>query len=309
MILCIGTTPAAQRVMVFGKLEQDGVNRARATLDGAAGKSINVAKVLATLGARTLATGFAGGTRGRELLESILAKGVEVEFVTVTPSTRQCISVVDESTHSVTELVEESKPVAPADYASLNALITKFIPSSQAVVMSGSLTPGGPVDFYKHITRQANAAGMLSVVDAQGAPLSEALAAQPGLIKPNRRELAATVQRELATESDLVAAMHDLHKRGAARVVVTGGKLPTLALVGERLWRIHSPPISAVNPIGSGDAFTAALVWRLVQKDDLGEACRWAAAAGAANALTLIPGELDRRDLDRLLPEVKVELL
>ena len=50
MILCIGTTPAAQRVMIFRKLVLEGVNRAVLTLDGVAGKSVNVAKVLHALG-------------------------------------------------------------------------------------------------------------------------------------------------------------------------------------------------------------------------------------------------------------------
>lgn len=307
MILCIGTTPAAQRVMVFGKLEQNGVNRARATFDGAAGKSINVAKVLATLGARPVATGFAGGTRGRELLELVSSKGIDVDFVKVGADTRQCISVLDESARTVTELVEESKPVPAVEYASLMRIIQKHLPGCDAAVMSGSLTPGGPVDFYRKITQQANQAGKLSVVDAQGPPLVEALAAEPGLVKPNLRELAATVQKQLERESDVIAAMRELQRRGAVRVVVTAGKLPTLALANDRLWRIQSPEISVVNSIGSGDAFAAALVWRLVENEELGEACRWAAAAGAANALSVMPGDLDRQEVERLLPKVKVE--
>jgi tagatose 6-phosphate kinase len=165
------------------------------------------------------------------------------------------------------------------------------------------------VDLYREITLQAKAAGILSVVDAQGLPLVEALAAQPGLVKPNRQELAATVQRSLSSESEIVAAMHEVRKRGAVRVVVTSGKAAALALQDEQVWRIQPPSISAVNPIGSGDAFTAALVWRLVQKENLGEACRWAAAAGAANALSAMPGELDRDDVERLVNEVKLEKL
>jgi fructose-1-phosphate kinase PfkB-like protein len=61
-----------------------------------------------------------------------------------------------------------------------------------------------------------------------------------------------------------------------------------------------------VNPIGSGDAFTAGLIWRLVRGDDLGEACRWGSAAGTANALTAMAGEVNRADVDRLAPEVDV---
>jgi 1-phosphofructokinase family hexose kinase len=309
MILCIGTTPAIQRVMVFAKLELDAVNRAMETQDGFAGKSINVAKVLAHLGQRAFATGFAGGERGRELQSAVTARGIESEFVTVSPTTRQCVSLLDQSTGMVTELVEESGAVTPSDYTALEVIVNKRLSTCQAVVMSGSLTPGGPVDFYKRITRAANQHGILSMVDAQGPPLIESLEARPGLVKPNRRELAATVQRALRTEEELIAGMHEVQKRGARQVVVTAGNEPTLATDGHDLWRIHSPKIKPINPIGSGDSFTAALVWRLTQKEPLGEACRWAAAAGAANALSLMPGELNPRDVEQLAEQVKVEKL
>jgi fructose-1-phosphate kinase PfkB-like protein len=157
------------------------------------------------------------------------------------------------------------------------------------------------------ITEQGNVLGALTVVDAQGAPLVEALPGKPGLVKPNRAELAATVKRGLKTEPEVIAAMREVQQRGAARVVVTAGKEPSLALAGETVWRIQSPNIRTVNPIGSGDAFTAGLVWRLTKKDHLGEACRWAAAAGAANALSAMPGDLRKEDVEQLVSEVNVE--
>lgn len=309
MILCIGTTPAAQRVMIFRKLELDKVNRALKTLDGIAGKSINVAKVLATLGAQPVATGFVGGERGTEIARQLASRKIETDFVLVRSLTRQCITVLNECTEEVTELVEESQGVALEDYDALEAIIEKRLPGCRAVVMSGSLTPGGPVEFYQKITRKANVLRIISIVDAQGAPLMQALEVRPGLVKPNRQELAATVGHSLNTESEVITAMHDVRQRGAERVVVTAGKSPALALDAEHLWRIEPPTVRVVNPIGSGDAFTAGLVWRLVQKDDLGQACRWAAAAGAANALSAMPGDLERNDVERLADQVKLTKL
>jgi tagatose 6-phosphate kinase len=309
MILCVGTTPAAQRVMVFRKLQTDAVNRAANTLDGAAGKSVNVAKVLAKLGAQPVATGFVGGVRGDGLLQVLASRGIDAEFVKVSAPTRQCISVLDQATRTVTELVEESQAVGLADYEKLREIIRTRLPKCEAVVMSGSLTPGGPVDFYRMITEQANARGILSIVDAQGPPLIEALMAKPGLVKPNRLELSATVQRSLDNEAAVISAMDEVRKRGARRIVVTAGKSAILAMDNDALWRIHSPVIEAVNPIGSGDSFTAGLVWRLTQNESLGEACRWAAAAGAANALSVMPGDVDKRDVERLLGEVKIQRL
>jgi tagatose 6-phosphate kinase len=103
--------------------------------------------------------------------------------------------------------------------------------------------------------------------------------------------------------------MRSLHERGAQNVVVTAGKEPTIAFDGKSFWRIVGPDIRAVNPIGSGDAFTAGLAFRLVQGDDLGEACRWGSAAGAANALTLMAGEAEVKQIERLVRLVRIETI
>ena len=307
MILCIGTTPALQRVMIFGKLTLDSVNRASKTLDGVAGKSVNVAKVLHALGERVLATGFLGLEHGAEIAKDFDSRGISHEFVTVPGRTRQCTTVIDESTGAITELVEESHRAPEAAYEKLLSIVRKRATGCGALVMSGTITPGGPTDFYRQCTKIAHEAGSIPVVDAHGPVLLEALKAHPGLVKPNRTELSATVGRKLENETDVITAMREMHDRGAKRVVVTAGKNPTLAFDGESIWRVESPVIPAVNPIGSGDAFTAGLVWRLVQGDNLGESCRWAAAAGTANALTVMAGELDKIDVERLAGKAKVE--
>jgi tagatose 6-phosphate kinase len=307
MILCIGTTPAVQRVMIFRKLVLDSVNRAATTLDGAAGKSTNVVKVLKALGEDPVATGFLGGDRGEFLRSILAARGIELDFVTVATLTRECVTVIDEASGAITELVEEGRPVEGSDFDSLRAIIRKRMPGCSAVVMSGTITPGGPVALYAECTRFAHETGALAVVDAQGAPLIEALKARPGVVKPNRTELAASVGHELPDDKAVISAMRELFERGGQRVIVTAGKDPTLAFDGLHCWRIVAPRITAVNPIGSGDAFTAGLVWRLVRGEDLGEACRWATAAGAANALTLLAGEVNREDVERLVREVSVE--
>ena len=155
----------------------------------------------------------------------------------------------------------------------------------------------------------AHEAGAIAVVDAQGPALLEALRAKPGLVKPNRSELAATLGRELKDEAAVRSAMRDLCERGAERVAVTAGKDPGLAFDGQRWWRFHAPRIEAVNPIGSGDAFAAGLVCRLLHGDDLGEACRWASATGAANALTLLAGDVRQEDVEQLRERASLETL
>lgn len=291
--------------MVFKQLTLDQVNRACITLDGAAGKSVNVAKVLHALGAEPFATGFLGGIRGEQLRQKL--EGIPLDFVIVATPTRECVTVIDEATGKITELVEESRPVDPSDYQKLLVIFQKHIPQAQAVVMSGTIASGGPADLYFRCALLAHQAGVMSLVDASGLALMEALKASPGLVKPNRAELEATVGSELRGERALMNAMRELHARGAQRVVITAGSDPTLAFDGNHFWRVKAPQVSPLNPIGSGDAFTAGLAWRLTQGDGLAEACRWASAAGAANALTAMAGEVNRQDVERLAPAVQVE--
>jgi tagatose 6-phosphate kinase len=294
--------------MVFRKLTLDAVNRAVTTLDGVAGKSVNVAKVLKALGERPVAVAFLGGDRGEQLRAELEARGIELGFVKVAGRTRQCTTLLDTTAGTQTELVDESQPVAAADYDELMRIIRLRVKGCRAVVMSGTITPGGPVDLYFQGTCMAREIGAFTVVDAQGAALLEALRAKPGLVKPNRSELAATLGRELKDEAAVLSAMRQLCERGAQRVVVTSGKNPALAFDGQRWWKVHAPRIDAVNPIGSGDAFAAGLVWRLLRGEDLGEACRWASAVGAANALTMLAGEVRRDDVELLAEKARVEL-
>jgi len=200
-ILCIGTTPAAQRVMIFRKLTPDTVNRAMTTLDGVAGKAINVAKVLKALGADPIVTGFLGGQRGEFLRAAMAEKQIESDFVTVRAPTRQCITVIDESAGTHTELVEESRPVGPTDFGKFMAIVRQHIAGCGAAVMSGTIASGGPATLYHDCVRLAEDVGALSVVDAQGAALTEALKAKPGLVKPNRLELTATTGRALKCDT------------------------------------------------------------------------------------------------------------
>ena len=293
--------------MVFRGVTLDAVNRAATTLDGIAGKSINVAKVLKALGESPIATGFIGGDCGLRIEASLADRDIETKFVEIVPETRQCTTMIDESAGTITELVQESDPVSKSKYRELFYAVRKQASRCSAMVISGTLTPGAPVDFYQQCVQLAVKWNLLSVVDAKGPALVEALKACPGVIKPNRSELEMTVGRKLANESEVMAAMRELCDQGALRVIVTSGKEPTLAFNGSQFWRIHAPKIPTVNPIGSGDAFAAGLVWRLLRGADLGEACRWACATGAANALTLMAGEVRRKDVQRLAAEVKVE--
>jgi len=307
MILCLGTTPALQRTMIFQHLAINGVNRASQSIESPAGKSVNVAKVLAALGDAPLATGFLGGHHGQLLRQYLDTATIPHDFVTVAPQTRLCITLIDRSNQTHTELIEESLPLDPPDFLALLDKLNTLLPRAEILTLSGTLPPNAPADFYARCVSLANQASVPVILDAHGPPLLAALPARPTIVKPNRSELARTLNLTLDSDSALRDASRRLTDLGAHTVIITLGPDGALAFHSRRFYRITPPHIHAVNTIGSGDAFTAGLASALAKSQPFPDALRLAAACGAANALTDLCGHVNPPDVSRLLPQISID--
>jgi 1-phosphofructokinase family hexose kinase len=308
MILCLGTTPTVQRTMVFSKFTLDIVNRAREVTEYASGKSANVARILHGLGLEVLELGFLGGRRGEFFREDFSRAGIPHDFVTVPAQTRLCTTIIDEPSGVVTELVEESPALPPEAYEALFAKYAAALKEAQIIVLSGSLPPGAPQDFYARCVRSAGPQRPV-ILDAVGQPLLEALPQRPTVVKPNVSEMARTLGMPIDTDDAIREGMKRLVQLGAGWVIVTRGKADTLISDGKNFWRIDTPSVKVISPIGSGDAFAAGLTAGLVREQNVPEACRLAVACGAANAMTPHSGHLNVVDVQPILDRVKLETL
>jgi len=304
MILFTGTTPTVQRTMLFDNLSINSVNRASSVHEYASGKSINAARVAHALGQPVLATGFLGGDGARIVRADLSASAIPHAFVEVDAPTRLCITAVDRAGGTATELIEESSAVAPAAYAELLERITQLAASAQMLVMSGTLPPGAPPDFYARAIAAASRARC--IIDARGPALEAALTRRPFLVKPNRAELAETLDAEIDDEASLRGAMRELAARGARWVVVTDGTSPTFVTNGSRFWRIDVPRVRAISAIGSGDAMAGGIAVGLARGMDVPDACRLGSACAAANAMTPYAGHVDAGEVDRLRDAIVV---
>jgi tagatose 6-phosphate kinase len=108
-------------------------------------------------------------------------------------------------------------------------------------------------------------------------------------------------------ERDLVAAAHELCRRGAAWTLVTRGAAPAVLCNGREAWTFQVPQVRAINPIGSGDALAGGVAVALARGDGTVQACRLGIACGAANAMTLLAGQVRRSDVEALVAQVQVQ--
>ena len=305
MILCLGTTPVFQRTMVFDRVTLDRVNRAVQVSDYASGKSINVARVIHTLGRDVLATGFVGGARGEALCRDLDRAGIKHDFVAVAPETRQCVTVIDRSAGTATELVEESSPVGALAWKTLETKLYEQLGEANVWVFSGTLAPDAETDFYARwlpLTRQR---GAKVIVDVVGQPLRAAMRHPNAILKMNRDELGVTIGEDLSDESALLHAMLR-HAPPEGYLIVTLGAAGAIAGDGRRCWQGTSPKITPVSAVGSGDSFAAGLAVALSEGGEIADAMKLAIACGAANALTPLAGHVDPSTVERFQSEVRV---
>src|SRR5689334_9420644 len=121
MILCVGTTPAVQRVLFLNSFELNRDNTAVSAQECAAGKAVNAARVLKTLGESPLVLGFVGGDTGAFIETDLDAFGVSHSFVRVSDATRVCFTLLDRAAFTATELVESPTRVEGSAWDELRA--------------------------------------------------------------------------------------------------------------------------------------------------------------------------------------------
>lgn len=291
--------------MIFERVALDSVNRAIEVREYASGKSPNVARVLKSLGGDPLEIGFAGGTRGKFLVDDLTNAGISCDFMQIESQTRLCTTVIDRSSGFATELVEEHAAVPDDAWEEMDRKLRERLTASRTWIFSGSLPTRAPPDFYARWAPLARERGATYILDARGEAMRQALRLGGFIAKLNRDELADTLRQPIDSESALHESLRRIVPAGGAAIVTLGAR-GALACQGDQIWRITPPAIEAVSPIGSGDAFSAGLAHALERGESFADALSLAAACGSANALTSRAGFLDPQDVRRLRAEVVV---
>lgn len=287
-MIVVGLSPAWQRTLSFRHLTLDAVNRAEDVAAYASGKVVNVALVLRQLDAPFRAFSVHGGVTGRRLADDLASLDLLFHWTETASETRVCSTLLDRSSGTVTELVENAGPLTDDEWEAVLDTIRQQASTDEPIVVSGSLPAGVPVSFVRDCCR----AGGNAILDVRGAELREALEVRPLLIKPNREELAMTVGHPVDDEADVWKGMHSLADAGAANIVVSQGGGPLWGLLEGRRYRFQPPAVGVVNPIGSGDALTAGIAWGVTNGLPMVDAVRFGVACGTINTLAARPGFL-----------------
>jgi tagatose 6-phosphate kinase len=307
MILCVNPNAAVDRTAVVENFRLNAIHRPVFELALPGGKGVNVARVAQVLGQEAVVTGWVGGHAGLFIEDGLRAEGIHTAFIHTAVESRECFSILDSASGTMTEIYEKGRPVAPEELEAFYSLFREWLPKVRMVTLSGSLPPGVPGNFYARLIAMAREAGVPAALDSAGEALRGGLeSSPPDLLKCNRAELSGLVGRPLERLEDVRAAVKDLAGRKCGRVAITLGRTGAIAADGEKTWLAQAPSIEAVSAVGSGDAFLAGMACGLLEDKPFEEALRLAVAAGSANALQIGAGRLHADDVKTLLGQVVV---
>jgi 1-phosphofructokinase family hexose kinase len=313
MFLCVSMNPAVDWRLKLPRLQTGAVNRVTEARAAPGGKAAHVAMVLQTLGAKPTWLGFAGGTTGKVLVEGLREMGIQAEAVSTAGSTRMNLEMIDQN-GTVTEVLEPGPCVSKSELQSTETAFERLLSGrtdDATVLLSGSLPPGAPRDYYASLISRAHKHGSRVFLDTSGEPLKLALREHPDFVKPNQEEAESLTGSPIQGPSSAGKALRQILQAGTAAGAISLGAQGLVwrsTGAGDVLFaRVPEQP--AQSCVGSGDATLAGFAFAAAHGLNPTESLRLAAACGAANCLADGPGRARAADIARLKEEIRIEKL
>jgi 1-phosphofructokinase/tagatose 6-phosphate kinase len=278
----------------------------------AGGKGVNIARTLKALGQPVIATGFAGGSTGTHIVEQLTEESILNDFVRIREESRTNTSVLDPTTGAQTEINERGPSVTAREVELFRDKLLYLARGAAMVVFAGSLPRGVEPDFYASLIGDLKRSDVLTVVDADGEPLRQAVRAEPDLVSPNAIEAEELVGHEFASDEDRANAVGEIVALGPHEAIMTlpDGCFAQVLIDGQHV--LKRARIARLEPIakrGSGDAFLAGFLAARYEGRPPDQCLRFGVACGAESTGRFGAGLLELREARKLMGDVELTLV
>ncbi|MFP5415954.1 MAG: 1-phosphofructokinase family hexose kinase [Actinomycetes bacterium] len=302
MVVTFTANPSIDRTVLLEQpLARGEVQRAASATQQAAGKGVNVARVVRDGGCRVSVVTAALDASYRSISEQV-ADSLPLSGVALVGDQRVRVNTTVTEPDGTTTKINEPGPALTAEQ--IEEATSRLVEASRGaawVALSGSLPPGAPVDWYARLVTALKPLGCKVAVDTSDAALDAVLDALPAsafdLIKPNSDELAQLTGGDAAAfedaasrgeVADIVAAASRLRDRGIANVLVTLGGSGAVLVNAAGAWHASAPKVTVKSTVGAGDSSVAGFI--LADVADKSPADCLASAVSYGSAAASLPG-------------------
>jgi D-beta-D-heptose 7-phosphate kinase/D-beta-D-heptose 1-phosphate adenosyltransferase len=279
------------------------VQRSETNIGGAG----NVARNIASLGARCIFVGLVGEDEAGVRLTAALAQDKLIESVLVAdptrPTTRKVRFVSEHfSSHMLRADWEMAQPASPDIEQKLIEAILPRLPEADIVLLSDYAKGVLTARVIRNVIDAARKLGRRVIVDPKS--LNLAIYRGATLLTPNRKEFAEATRSRADTAQDIAAAAQDAMQLADCEAMLVTQSEQGMTLVTRKGDAIHVPaqPVKVRDVSGAGDTVAAVLAVTLAAGADWETALRMANAAAAVavgkkGTATVTSSELRRKIL------------
>ena len=306
LIFCTALNPALDVIYKLDHFQSGSTTGDTSAISVPAGKGINVARVMATLGEDVCVTGLMPENDLKRSTEFLDRLGIDQCFLPIPGNMRINTTILETNTRSVTHLNSVSTVMPAGIQDEYVAHFKKKLKSDDLYCFSGSLPVGFESSIYGELIRLCSENGCNSLLDTRDEALKFGLRSRPEMIKPNIDELEKFFGEQICGVHHIALKGKRLIDMGISYVFISLGADGMIAIHGNDCLLCSAPHISVVDCVGCGDALVAGLIVGKKRNFSFSEMCRMAVACGTSKALHEGPGVVTRDEVSQLMEDVHI---
>ncbi|MBK8556548.1 MAG: 1-phosphofructokinase family hexose kinase [Lewinellaceae bacterium] len=304
LIVTLTLNPALDKSSSVEQLTPESKLRCSPVKTDAGGGGINVSKGIHKLGGKSTAVFPAGGATGLLLSSLLEQEGIATRALKVQGDTRENFSILETSSNLQYRFTMPGLPITVEEADACLELVAELKPD--ILVVSGSLPPGLPSNYYQKVAGFSKYINAKMVLDTSGVPLRAAAHEGIFMLKPNLGELSAMAGVEKLEMNQVDdAALQVVHQGMCEVVVVSLGAQGALLATKDGFEHIPAPMVRKTTTVGAGDSMVAGMIWAMSEGKSYKEMVQTGVACGSAATLNTGTELFFPADVHKLLSWIK----
>lgn len=306
MILSVTINPLLERRYFFKRITERSGKRATHQELRAGGKGINISRQLNNLNINNHSFLFLGGKNGKLLREVLQQEKIEFTSTPTKSETRDGFVVVNESNNNVTSYFGINSQITFDEVEAFKSKLNKMIMNCEVVVFSGSSPCMLADSIFPYGIEIANKYDKISVCDTYGPHLKNCIESSPTIAHNNITELEKTFNISLNDEKSKLEYLDSLYKKNIKQVYLTDDENPFYASNFDFHFKIFPPQINKVDSLGSGDSFTAGIIYAWHNNLAFEAGLKIASALGSTNVKYTDTSNVNFNEAQKLIDNIVV---
>ncbi|MBC8584924.1 1-phosphofructokinase family hexose kinase [Youxingia wuxianensis] len=284
-IITLSLNPVADITCYLNEFQIGEENRVENELYDAAGKAVDVSRVLQSYEIPNTALIVAGEENSKRYFERLKDENVTTRIIFTQGRLRENITII--SANGVqTRLMRQGPRLKHKTIDELEVALSEEIRPTTLVVVAGKMPEGITSPILCEICAFIKEAGGIIALDTQSVTMEDIAKIRPWVIKPNFEELSNLVGRELDTIGKVKQAAIEIADQGVRHVLASLGGEGMVYTDGKVTYKADVPELSEIkSTVGAGDAALAGFIIAHDYKYDVPRSLQFSAAFGTASCL------------------------